>query len=77
MTDQERAAYLPAVKTFISVLQKDKVDPNEINTLLEQSRELTNTIPNNPDGALQGFDLGNFAGLQGFNLGNFAGFLGN
>merc|ERR1712029_596909 len=65
MTDEERATYLPAVKTFISVLQKDNVDPSEINTLLEQSRDLTNAIPNNPDSSLQGFDIGNFAGFLG------------
>jgi len=65
MTDKERATYLPVVKTLISVLQKDDVDPNEINTLLEQSRDLVNAIPNNPNGALQGFNLGNLGGFLG------------
>jgi len=65
MTDKERATYLPVVKTLISVLQKDNVDPNEINTLLEQSRDLVNAIPNNPNGALQGFNLGNLGGFLG------------
>ena len=45
MTDQERAKFLPVVRTFISVLQKDYVDPNEMNALMEYARELTNLIP--------------------------------
>merc|ERR1711997_191204 len=47
MTDEERQQFLPATRTFISVLEKDTIDPSELNTLLEQSRELTNLVPNN------------------------------
>ena len=47
MTDAERQRFLPTVRTFISVLEKENPDPNEINALLDQSRELTNLIPGN------------------------------
>merc|ERR1712079_978576 len=47
MTDEERQQFLPVARTFISVMEKDDIDPSELNTLLEQSRELTNLIPNN------------------------------
>ena len=47
MTDAERQQFLPSVRTFISVLEKETLDPNEINALLEESRELTNVIPAN------------------------------
>jgi len=45
LTDAQRKQYLPAVKTFVSALKKDNVDANELNTLLDQSRELLNLIP--------------------------------
>ena len=47
LTNEERQQFLPATRTFISVLEKDTVDPSELNILLEQSRELTNLIPDN------------------------------
>merc|ERR1712079_800063 len=47
MTDEERQQFLPATRTFTSVLEKDTIDPSELNTLLEQSRALTNLVPNN------------------------------
>merc|ERR1712039_1080524 len=58
MTDQERAKFLPVVRTFISVLQKDYVDPNEMNALMEHARELTNLIP----GSALGGNIGSFIG---------------
>merc|ERR1712241_1599198 len=62
MTDEERQRFLPATRTFISVLQKDTVDPSELNTLLEQSRELTNLIPDNLLSQFTG-GLGGLGGL--------------
>ena len=47
LTNEERQRFLPATRTFISVLEKDNIDPSELNRLLEQSRELTNLIPDN------------------------------
>merc|ERR1712241_18990 len=58
MTDAERAKFIPVVRTFISVLQKDNVDPNEINALMEHARELTNLIP----GSGLGGNIGSFIG---------------
>jgi len=62
MTDAERQQFLPSVRTFISVLEKDNLDASEINTLLAQSRELTNLIPSN---LLSQFG-GGLNGLAGF-----------
>merc|ERR1712142_77294 len=45
MTDEERERFLPATKTFISVLEKDTIDQDEINKLLSQSEELKELIP--------------------------------
>merc|ERR1711997_1378321 len=63
MTDAERAKFIPVVRTFISVLQKDNVDPNEINALMEHARELTNLIPESGLG-------GNIGSFIGDNLGS-------
>ena len=54
LTDEERAQFLPATRTFASVLGKENVDPEEISLLLEQSRELSNLIPDNLIGRLGG-----------------------
>ena len=54
LTDEERAQFLPATRTFASVLEKENVDPEEISLLLEQSRELSNLIPDNLIGRLGG-----------------------
>ena len=62
MTDAERQQFLPSVETFISVLEKDNLDASEMNTLLAQSRELTNLIPSN---LLNQFG-GGLNGLAGF-----------
>merc|ERR1712217_630492 len=62
MTDAEREQFLPSVRTFISVLEKDNLDVSEMNTLLAQSRELTNLIPSN---LLSQFG-GGLNGLAGF-----------
>merc|ERR1719362_266961 len=55
----ERATYLPATKTFVSVLKKDTLDADEMNLLLQQSRDLINLVPSN---FLEQFGNG-FAGL--------------
>ena len=47
MTDAERRQFLPVTRTFVSVLEKDKADPEEINLLVEQSKEINNLIPDN------------------------------
>ena len=45
MTDEERERFLPAAKIFISVLEKDEIDQNEINELIKQSEALQELIP--------------------------------
>ena len=47
MTASERAQFLPVVRTFTSVLEKGNADPNEINQLLGQVRQLNSLIPAN------------------------------
>merc|ERR1712008_618232 len=38
MTDEERARFLPSVRAFTSVLQKDNVEPEEIKFLMVKAR---------------------------------------
>lgn len=45
MTEEERERFLPATRTFLSILEKDNADPNDINLLLEQSQKLGSFIP--------------------------------
>ena len=59
MTDEERAKFLPSVRTFIGVLEKDTLDPEEINQLLEQARDIT------PDDGLSGGFGGLASGFEG------------
>ena len=54
LTAEEREQFLPATRTFASVLGKENVDPEEISLLLEQSRELSTLIPDNLIGRLGG-----------------------
>ena len=54
MTEEERAQFLPATRTFKSVLEKDDVDIDELSQLLDQSQELANLIPDNLIGILGG-----------------------
>merc|ERR1712039_249676 len=42
MTDADRQQYSPVVKTLINLLEKEFLDPSEMNTLLEQSGNLAN-----------------------------------
>ena len=55
MTDEERDRFLPATKTFISVLEKENINQNEIQTLIDQSEELQELIPENLRGLASGF----------------------
>lgn len=50
MTDAERATFLPAVRAFTSVLQKDNVDPAELSALMEEAKKLRGLIPENLQG---------------------------
>ena len=45
MTDEERARFLPAVRTFTSVLQKDYVDPEEMKILMAEAKKLQALLP--------------------------------
>ena len=54
MTEEERAQFLPATRTFKSVLEKENVDIDELSQLLDQSQELANLIPDNLIGRLGG-----------------------
>ena len=63
MTAEERRQFLPVARTFTSILQKDNIDAEEMNLLLDQSRELTNRLAqSNQNGNIAGF----FGGLGGF-----------
>ena len=45
MTPEQKAQFLPSVKSLISVLEKDNIDPQELNNLLELSRDLNELMP--------------------------------
>ena len=69
MTAEERRQFLPVARTFTSILQKDNIDAEEMNLLLDQSRELTNRLAqSNQNGNNAGFfgGLGAFGGFSGF-----------
>ena len=40
MTDDEREQFLPAVRTFTSILEKDILDPEEVRLLGKQIKKL-------------------------------------
>ena len=52
MTDEERARFLPAVRTFTSVLQKDYVDPEEMKILMAEAKKLHALLPQNLKGSI-------------------------
>merc|ERR1712029_648279 len=66
MTNEERARYLPSVRTFTNILKKDNVAPDEINLLLEQTRDLVNNGDFRQFGGSGGF--GGFGLLSGLFL---------
>merc|ERR1712083_956898 len=53
MTSQERAQFLPIVRTFTRVLEKGSADANESQLLLQQASQLTNLIPANMRSSIQ------------------------
>jgi len=66
MTSDERAQFLPVVRTFTSVLEKGNADPNETNQLLQQIRQLNNLIPGNIGNSISGLIGNSNFGQQGF-----------
>ena len=54
MTEEERAQFLPVTKTFKSVLENENVDADDLSLLLEQSKSLSDLIPDNLIGRLGG-----------------------
>merc|ERR1712241_428912 len=71
MTAEERQQFLPAARTFTSVLKKDTIDPSELNLLLEQSRELTTKLAeSNASGNSGAGNVGRSASVGGSNVGN-------
>ena len=74
MTAEEKRQFLPVARTFTSILQKDNIDAEEMNLLLDQSRELTNRLAqSNQNGNNAGF-FGGLGGSGGFSgLGRFSG----
>ena len=52
MTDEERARFLPAVRTFTSVLQKDYVDPEEMKILMAEAKKLQALLRQNLKGSI-------------------------
>ena len=82
MTAEERRQFLPVARTFTSILQKDNIDAEEMNLLLDQSRELTNRLAqSNQNGNIAGFfgglgGSGGFSGLEGFPVSRSGGLTG-
>ena len=52
MTDEERTTFLPAVRTFTSVLQKDYVDPQEMEILMAEAKKIQALLPQNLQGTI-------------------------
>lgn len=67
MTSQERAQFLPIVRTFTRVLEKGSADANESQLLLRQASELTNLIPGNLRSGIQQL-TGNINPSRSFNF---------
>ena len=65
MTNAERNQFLPVVRTFTNVLEKGNADPNEINQLVQETRELSNLIPGNIGNSISGLIGNNNFGQQG------------
>ena len=64
MTPQQKAQFLPAIKQLIKVLQQGN-NPNELEKLLQLSRDLNRLIPSEISG-LSDLDLSSgFSGLSG------------
>jgi len=78
MTQAERNQFLPIVRTFTNVLENGNANPNEINTLMQQTRTLTNLIPGNIGNSLMGLlNNNNLGGNNNFRQQNgFSGFSG-
>ena len=45
MTDEERERFLPVIRTFVSVLEKDTIDHHEINELIRLAKDLQDSVP--------------------------------
>ena len=52
MTDEERARFLPAVRAFTSVLQKDNPSSEELNFLIAEGKKLQALLPQNMMGTI-------------------------
>merc|ERR1712079_370335 len=53
MTDEERSTFLPVVKTFTSILEKDVIEQYGINQLIRQSEVLQGLIPEEWSGLMK------------------------
>ena len=58
MTDQERAQFLPMVRSFTRALEKGSTDANENRLLLQQAKELGKLIPENLRKSIEGLTDG-------------------
>ena len=84
MTDEEREKFLPAVRAFTNILQKDNLNPEEVKNLMKEARKLDswNLFPfnvrrsNEPKktgfGGLPG-QFGKPAGLSGLGISGLSG----
>ena len=58
MTEAERQQFLPAVRTFTNILQKDNLSVDDMNLLLQQSRDLTNALKQSGQDGIFGAGFG-------------------
>merc|ERR1712150_241195 len=58
MTEAERQQFLPAVRTFTNILQKDNISVDDMNLLLQQSRDLTNALKQSGQDGIFGAGFG-------------------
>ena len=62
LSPQERAQYLPVMKALLKVLSSKRPSPQDVNTLLVLTRDLSSQVPKGRNllGNFGNFGLGNF-----------------
>ena len=66
MTQQERARFLPVMEALLKVMQTNRPAPEDVNTLLKLSRDLSKYVPKGEAG-----QFGDLAGLFAGQFGDF------
>ena len=63
MTRQSRNQYLPVMRALLKVMETSTPAPEDVNTLLVLTRELTNSIPDDTKNVIPSFNGFDIEGL--------------